>query len=289
MIRKVEIGGFEVGGERLTIIGGPCVIEDAGTCMETARQMKDLTGELGLNYIFKSSFAKDNRSSAKSYYGPGLEEGLEILAAVRQEFDVPVLSDVHYPDQVERAGEVLDVLQIPAYLSQQTELMLAAGRTGKPVNVKKAQFISPEDMKGAVSKIRGTGNEKVMLTERGSCFGYRRLVVDIRSIPIMRSLGCPVFFDVTHAVRIYGYPSADPRGGEPEFVPYLARAAAGCGVDGIFLEVHPEPCKAKCDASSMLPLSGARDLLEQVSRIAALVKEFGDIGLDAAWGGEGAP
>jgi len=173
------------------------------------------------------------------------------------------------------------VIQIPAYLSQQTELILAAARTGKPVNVKKAQFIAPEDMKGAVSKLRGAGNDKVMLTERGSCFGYRRLVVDMRSLPIMRSLGCPVFFDVTHAIRIYGYPSSDPRGGEPEFVPYLARAAAACGVDGIFLEVHPEPCRAKCDAASMLELSRAKDLLEQVSRIDSLIRQF-DIGhLDA--------
>ncbi len=272
MIRTVKVGGFEVGGENLTIIGGPCVIEDIDICLETARRMKELTGELGLNYIFKASFAKDNRSSAKSYYGPGLEAGLDILARVRDRFDVPVLSDVHYPDQVEKAGEVLDVLQIPAYLSQQTELILAAARTGKPVNIKKAQFIAPEDMKGAVSKLRGAGNDKVMLTERGSCFGYRRLIVDIRSLPIMRSLGCPVFFDVTHSIRIYGYPSSDPRGGEPEFVPYLARAATACGVDGIFLEVHPEPCRAKCDAASMLPLSEAGGLLEQISRIDSLVR-----------------
>jgi 2-dehydro-3-deoxyphosphooctonate aldolase (KDO 8-P synthase) len=274
MIRTVKIGDFEVGGEKLTIIGGPCVIEDVDTCMETARQMKSFTGELGLNYIFKSSFAKDNRSSATSYYGPGLDEGLDILAQVRDRFDVPVLSDLHYPDQVEKAGEVLDVIQIPAYLSQQTELVLAAGRTGKPVNVKKGQFIAPEDMKGAVSKIRGTGNDNIMLTERGSCFGYRRLVVDMRSLPIMRSLGCPVFFDVTHAIRIYGYPSSDPRGGEPEFVPCLARAATACGVDGIFLEVHPEPCRAKCDAASMLPLAEARALLEEVSRIDSLIRGF---------------
>jgi len=276
MIRTVKIGGFEVGGDNLTIIGGPCVIEDVDTCMETARQMKELTVHLGLNYIFKASFAKDNRSSAASYYGPGLDEGLDVLARVRDRFDVPVLSDIHYPDQVEKAGEVLDVIQIPAYLSQQTELVLAAGRTGKPINVKKGQFIAPEDMKGAVSKIRGTGNHNVMLTERGSCFGYRRLVVDMRSLPIMRSLGCPVFFDVTHAIRIYGYPSSDPKGGEPEFVPYLARAATACGVDGIFLEVHPEPCRAKCDAASMLPLAGARALLEEVSRIDSLVRGFED-------------
>jgi 2-dehydro-3-deoxyphosphooctonate aldolase (KDO 8-P synthase) len=282
MIRTVEVGGFEVGGERLTVIGGPCVIETTEICLETARQMKEITADLDLNYIFKASFAKDNRSSAQSYYGPGLDEGLDILSQVREEFGVPVLSDVHYPEQLEKAGRVLDVIQIPAYLSQQTELVLAAARTGKPVNVKKAQFIAPEDMKGAVSKLRGAGNDRVMLTERGSCFGYRRLVVDIRSLPIMRSLGCPVFFDVTHAIRIYGYPSSDPRGGEPEFVPYLARAAVACGVDGIFLEVHPEPCKAKCDAASMLELSKARELLEQVSRIDSLVREFDIGGLDAA-------
>jgi 2-dehydro-3-deoxyphosphooctonate aldolase (KDO 8-P synthase) len=270
----VKVGSFEVGGAGFTVIGGPCVIERADLCIMVAHEMRRITEGLGMNYIFKSSFEKDNRSSASSYKGPGLEDGLEILARVREEVGVPVLSDVHYPGQVSDAAEVLDVIQIPAYLSQQTDLALAVGETGRPVNVKKGQFIAPEDMQGVVSKIRSTGNNNIILTERGSCFGYRRLVVDMRALPIMRSLGCPVVFDVTHAIRIYGFPSSDPKGGEPRFVPYLARAAVACGVDGLFLEVHPEPPKARCDAASMLPLSEAGELLRQVSRIDRLVKDL---------------
>jgi 2-dehydro-3-deoxyphosphooctonate aldolase (KDO 8-P synthase) len=267
-------GAVEVGGNSLTIIGGPCVIEDASMCVDIAEEMKSLTAKHGMGYIFKSSFEKDNRSSASSYRGPGLGEGLRILADVRDKVGVPVLSDVHCRTQVGAAAEVLDVIQIPAYLSQQTELAVAVGKSGKPVNVKKGQFTAPEDMKGVVSKIRETGNRSVMLTERGSCFGYRRLVVDMRALPIMRSLGCPVFFDVTHAIRIYGFPSSDPKGGEPEYVPYLARAAVACGVDGVFLEVHPEPCNAKCDAASMLSLSKADALLTQVSEIDKLARKY---------------
>lgn len=276
MSAPVKIGKIEVGGDRLTIIGGPCVIEDTATCLETARQMKALSEKHGLNYIFKSSFEKDNRSSVTSYKGPGLTDGLRILAEVRDQVGVPVLSDVHCRLQVEPAAEVLDVIQIPAYLSQQTELAVAVGKTGKAVNVKKGQFIAPEDMKSVVTKIRSTGNNSIMLTERGSCFGYRRLVVDMRSLPILRSLGCPVVFDVTHAIRIYGFPSSDPKGGEPEFVPYLARAAAACGVDAIFLEVHPEPNRAQCDAASMLPLSKTDSLLTQISEIDRLTRRLCD-------------
>jgi 2-dehydro-3-deoxyphosphooctonate aldolase (KDO 8-P synthase) len=272
--RAVSLDGMEIGGDRFTLIGGPCVIEDLETCLETARYLKALAEKYELNYVFKSSFEKDNRSSAASYKGPGLEDGLKILAQVRESVGVPVLSDVHCREQVSQAAEVLDIIQIPAYLSQQTELTLAAGRTGKPVNIKKGQFIAPEDMKAAVSKVRSTGNDRVILTERGSCFGYRRLVVDMRSLPIMRSLGCPVVFDVTHAIRIYGYPSSDERGGEPQFVPHLTRAAVACGVDGLFLEAHPEPCRAKCDAASMLPLSDAAGLLAQIAAIDRLVRDF---------------
>jgi len=271
---KVKVGNFDVGGDRLTVIGGPCVIEDVDTCLEVAGHLKAVTAELGLNYIFKSSFEKDNRSSASGFKGPGLENGLQILAEVKARIGVPVLSDVHCREQVDRAAEVLDVIQIPAYLSQQTELALVIGRTGRVVNVKKGQFLAPEDMKAVVSKIRSTGNTAVILTERGSCFGYRRLVVDMRALPIMRSLDCPVIFDVTHAVRIYGYPSSDPAGGEPQYVPYLARAAVACGVDGLFLETHPEPKRAMCDSSSMLPLSRVHWLLSQVAALDRLVRTF---------------
>jgi len=275
-VTRVRVGDFEVGGDAFTVIGGPCVIEDLDTCLEAARHLKAVTRELGLNFIFKSSYEKDNRSGASGFKGPGLEDGLRILAEVKARVGVPVLSDVHCRQEVDRAAEVLDVIQIPAYLSQQTELALAAGRTGRPVNVKKGQFVAPEDMKGAVSKIRSTGNTGIILTERGSCFGYRRLVVDIRALPIMRSLDCPVIFDVTHAVRIYGYPSSDPAGGEPQFVPHLARAAVAAGVDGLFLETHPEPRRAMCDSSSMLPLNRVHWLLSQVASIDRLVRGFGE-------------
>jgi 2-dehydro-3-deoxyphosphooctonate aldolase (KDO 8-P synthase) len=273
-VSKVKVGGFEIGGERLTLIGGPCVIEDLDTCLEVAGHLKAVTDELGLNFIFKSSFEKDNRSSASGFKGPGLEDGLRMLAEVKSRFNVPVLSDVHCREQVEAAAEVLDVIQIPAYLSQQTELALAAGKSGRVVNVKKGQFVAPEDMKAVVSKIRSTGNTGIILTERGSCFGYRRLVVDMRAMPIMRSLDCPVIFDATHAVRIYGHPSSEPAGGEPQYIPCLARAAVACGADGLFLETHPEPKRAMCDSSSMLPLSRTHWLLSQVAAIDRLVRTF---------------
>jgi 2-dehydro-3-deoxyphosphooctonate aldolase (KDO 8-P synthase) len=273
-VSKVKVGGFEVGGEKLTLIGGPCVIEDLDTCLEVAGHLKAVTDELGLNFIFKSSFEKDNRSSASGFKGPGLEDGLRMLAEVKSRFNVPVLSDVHCREQVEAAAEVLDVIQIPAYLSQQTELALAAGKSGRVVNVKKGQFVAPEDMKAVVSKIRSTGNTGIILTERGSCFGYRRLVVDMRAMPIMRSLDCPVIFDATHAVRIYGHPSSEPAGGEPQYIPCLARAAVACGADGLFLETHPEPKRAMCDSSSMLPLSRTHWLLSQVAAIDRLVRTF---------------
>ena len=273
-VTKVKVGDLEVGGDKFTVIGGPCVIEDIDVCLEVAAHMKAVTAELGLGYVFKSSFEKDNRSSASGYKGPGLEDGLQILAEVKARTGVPVLSDVHCRQEVDRAAEVLDIIQIPAYLSQQTELALAAGRTGRPVNVKKGQFVAPEDMKAVVSKIRSTGNTNIILTERGSCFGYRRLVVDMRALPIMRSLDCPVVFDVTHAVRIYGHPSSDPAGGEPQYVPYLARAAVACGVDGLFIETHPDPQRALCDSSSMWPLSGVHELLSQLAALNKMVKKF---------------
>jgi 2-dehydro-3-deoxyphosphooctonate aldolase (KDO 8-P synthase) len=271
---KVKVGGLEVGGDVFTVIGGPCVIEDLDTCLEVGAHLKAVTRELGLNYIFKSSYEKDNRSSASGFKGPGLEDGMRILAEVKSRLGVPVLSDVHCREQVARAAEVLDVIQIPAYLSQQTELALAIGRSGRVVNVKKGQFVAPEDMKAVVSKVRSTGNTNIILTERGSSFGYRRLVVDMRALPIMRSLDCPVVFDVTHAVRIYGYPSSDPAGGEPEFVPCLARAAVACRVDGLFLETHPDPKRAMCDSASMLPLGKVHGLLAQVAAIDRLVRSF---------------
>ncbi len=273
-INVVRVGDIGVGGGKFTIIAGPCVIEDLKTCLTTASVIKELTMKYGFNYIFKSSYEKDNRSSVEAYAGPGIEDGLSMLEEVKKTVGVPVLSDVHCSQQVPQAAKILDVIQIPAYLSQQTRLAVTVGKTGKPVNVKKGQFVAPEDMKAVVSKIRSTGNTEIILTERGSCFGYRRLVVDMRSFPIMRSLGCPVIFDVTHAIRIYGYPSSDPKGGEPEFIRCLARAAVACGVDGLFFETHPNVAKAKCDAASMLPLKDAENLLAEVAAINKVVRDL---------------
>lgn len=267
MIKTVKVGNLEIGGLSLIIIGGPCVIESLEICLEVAKVMKDLATRYGFGYIFKSSFEKDNRSSAESYSGPGIEEGLKILAEVRKRLGVPLLSDVHCTEQVGKASEVLDMIQIPAYLCQQTRLAIAVGKSGKPINVKKGQFVAPEDMKAVVGKIRSTGNHSIVLTERGTCFGYRRLVVDMRSFPIMRSLGCPVIFDATHAIRLYGFPSSDPQGGEPQFIEPLAKAAVACGVDGLFLEVHPNPKKALCDAASMLSIDQADSLFCSVAKI----------------------
>ena len=261
------------GGRRLVLIAGPCVIESEKMVMETAEALKRISEDLGVPLIFKASYAKDNRSSLDHYYGPGVEEGVRILAKVRETFDLPVLSDVHYPDEVPIAAEVLDVLQIPAFLSMQTRLALAVGRTGKPVNVKKGQFLAPGDMAKVVRKIESTGNRRILLTERGSVFGYHNLIVDFRSLPIMRETGYPVVFDAGHPVRRYGVPSKDPRGGEPEFIPLLARAGVAAGVDALFLEVHPRPEEALSDAYSMLPLPKLRPLLETLLQIDEIVKK----------------
>ncbi len=275
--RKIEIAGGQVtvgGDSPLLLIAGPCVIENEEVPLRVAEAVKRMADRLGIGYVFKSSYAKDNRSSVHHYYGPGLEEGLRILEKVKQEVGVPVLSDVHYPDEVPAAAEVLDILQIPAFLSMQTRLALTVGKTGKPVNVKKGQFLAPEDMAKVAAKIESTGNRQILLTERGNFFGYHNLIVDMRSFPIMRKTGYPVIFDVTHTVRKYGIPSSDPRGGEPEFVPYLARAGVAAGVDGVFIETHPDPPSALSDAYSMWPLDRLERLLESLVRIHELVQSL---------------
>lgn len=267
-VRTVEVGGVPFGdGKTFCLIAGPCVIESLEISLETARTIREVTDRLGIPFVFKSSYRKDNRSSVDHYEGPGLDEGLEILARVKREVGVPVLSDVHTPEQAGPAAEVLDVIQIPAYLSQQTELILAAARTGKTVNIKKGQFIAPEDMIHSVRKAESVGNRSILLTERGASFGYRVLVVDMRSLAVLRSHGYPAIFDVTHSVRIYGKPSADPAGGTPEHIPLLARAGVAAGCDGLFLETHPEPAKALCDASSQLALGRLEPMLAGLLRI----------------------
>jgi 2-dehydro-3-deoxyphosphooctonate aldolase (KDO 8-P synthase) len=239
----------------------------------TAERLSKLSEKLGVPLIFKSSYEKDNRSSVEHYPGPGLDEGLEVLAWIRQEFGIPVVSDVHRTDDIAAAREVLDLIQIPAFLCQQTSLVLAVGRAGKPVNVKKGQFLSPEAMSGPISKLESTGNQQIVLTERGTCFGYNQLVADLTSIPAMQQLGYPVVFDAGHAVRRYGIPSADPRGGAPEQIPTLARAAVAVGADALFLETHPKPSTARCDAASQFPLDGMEDLMLQLRDLSELVRD----------------
>jgi 2-dehydro-3-deoxyphosphooctonate aldolase (KDO 8-P synthase) len=269
-IDKVKIGG----GAPLALIAGPCVMEDESIVLKTAEDLKKIADKLKIDLIFKSSYKKDNRSSAKSYQGPGLERGLKLLEKVKKQFDVPVLSDVHYPEEVAACAQVLDVIQIPAYLCMQTELTLKIAKTGKVVNVKKGQFLAPEDVWHIVKKIEETGNTDILLTERGSSFGYHNLVVDFKALPIMRSLGYPVVFDVTHTIRKYGKPSSDPKGGSPEFIEPLARAGVACGCDAIFIETHPTPCEAKCDAASMLDLSKLERLVESLMELDQITRKY---------------
>ncbi|MDZ7373166.1 MAG: 3-deoxy-8-phosphooctulonate synthase [candidate division KSB1 bacterium] len=275
MVKTVQAGTVRIGDGQLVLIAGPCVIESEDLALRAAESIRGVAERVGMPFVYKSSFLKDNRSSVEYYQGPGLEEGLRILERVKREVGVPVLSDVHESWQAAPAAEVLDILQIPAYLSMQTSLAVAVARTGKPVNVKKGQFLDPRDMEKVIGKIRSQGNDQILLTERGSFFGYRNLVVDIRSLAIMRGFGYPVVMDATHAVRNYGVPSADPRGGSPEFVPPIARAAVAAGVDAVFIETHPNCAEALCDASSMWPLDRLEDLLRQLVDLHAVVRRYG--------------
>jgi 2-dehydro-3-deoxyphosphooctonate aldolase (KDO 8-P synthase) len=233
-------------GHPFLLIAGPCVLESAGLAREVAAALKEIAERLSISFVFKSSFDKANRTSLDSYRGPGLEEGLGILADIRQDYNVPVISDIHETQQVDAVSAVLDVLQIPAFLCRQTDLLVAVARSRKAVNLKKGQFVSPWDMANAVNKIRASGNKNLMLCERGFALGYNNLVVDMRGLPVMRSLGCPVIFDATHSVQLPGG-AGGSSGGQREFIPPLARAAVAAGLDGIFMEVHPQPEKALCD------------------------------------------
>ncbi|HID10629.1 MAG TPA: 3-deoxy-8-phosphooctulonate synthase [Candidatus Latescibacteria bacterium] len=267
---KVWVGGTPLGeGTPLVLIAGPCVIESEDLALRVAEEVRGAAEDVGMPYIFKSSYAKMNRMSIRSYIGPGLEEGLRILEKVKREVEVPVLTDVHSPEEARAAGEVVDVVQIPAFLCRQTDLALACGRTGKPVNVKKGQFMAPEDMGPIVEKVASTGNRRIMLTERGTCFGYHNLVVDMRSLVVMRDLGYPVVFDATHSVQLPGA-GEGTSGGRPDFVAPLARAAVAVGVDAVFLETHPDPPRALSDAACMLPLGELGRLLRELVEIHSL-------------------
>ena len=273
-LRPVTIGSTTIGeGHPLALIGGPCAIEGAGFMLELAARLRDIAAKAGVPFVFKSSYDKANRTSIRSYRGPGLQAGLEILQKVKESVGVPVLSDVHAVEEVESASEVLDVLQIPAFLCRQTDLVVAAAQTGKPVNVKKGQFLAPWDAQNIVEKIRSTGNEAVLLTERGVSFGYNNLVADMRSLVVLRAFGVPVVFDATHSVQLPGG-AGTASSGQREFVPYLARAAVATGCDALFMEIHPDPDHAPSDGPNMLRLDDLPALLSQVTQIDRIVRHI---------------
>jgi len=265
--RIIQVGDISCGADQLFLISGPCVIEEERIMLKTADVLKQVSEKLDLPVIYKSSFQKDNRSTAQNYRGPGLDKGIELLCRIKQEFNFPILSDVHYPQQVAQAAEFLDVIQIPAYLCMQTDLLEAAARTGKVINIKHGQFLAPENMAKPVQKAIDSGNEQIILTERGYSFGYNDLIVDPRSFFYLNQTGFPVVFDITHSVRRYGIPSADPKGGSREFLPVLSRSGVAAGVDGIFIETHPEPQKALCDASSQLSVFDLEEFLKPLLEI----------------------
>jgi 2-dehydro-3-deoxyphosphooctonate aldolase (KDO 8-P synthase) len=275
LLRSIPIGAFRIGaGEPLVLIAGPCVIESEGHAMKMAERLTKIAAKAKVPLVFKASYDKANRSSLSSFRGPGLAGGLEILRKIKARFRVPVLTDIHEPDQAQAAAEVCDVLQVPAFLSRQTDLLTAAGKTGCVVNLKKGQFLSPWEMANAVAKVKSTGNNKVIITERGVSFGYNNLVVDMRSFPILAKTGCPVIFDVTHSVQLPGG-QGHASGGQPEFIEPLARAGTAVGVDGIFLEVHERPERALSDGSNALRLDRLPELLAKLTPIAKLVRSWG--------------
>ncbi len=272
LVNNIQVKGpgnlsYEVGNDQpLLFIGGPCALESEELAVEVAGKMKEVCAKLGFNYVFKASFDKANRTSITSYRGPGLKEGLKTLAKIREQFQIPVISDVHEPNQAEAVAEVLDIVQIPAFLCRQTDLLVSVSKTGKPINLKKGQFVSPWDMKNAVNKIREGGTSKVMLVERGACYGYNNLVVDMRGFSVMRSFDCPVIFDATHSVQLPGG-AGGKSGGQREFIEPLAKAAVAAGVDGLFMEIHPTPDKALCDGPNSIPLDDVERLLTIIKRV----------------------
>jgi 2-dehydro-3-deoxyphosphooctonate aldolase (KDO 8-P synthase) len=272
MAISVKIGDLTIGGgNTLALIAGPCVIESEKIVLQTCEKVKELTSRYQIPYIFKSSYSKANRLRIDSYSGPGLKQGLTILEKVKREFGVPVLTDIHNPDEAPPVSQIADVLQIPAFLCRQTDLVVAAAKTGKPLNIKKGQFMAPEDMQSIARKAESQGNKSILLTERGSFFGYHNLVVDLRSLGIMRNLGYPVVFDATHSLQLPGS-QGGYSGGRPEFILPMARAAVACGCDALFLETHPDIKNALCDKDSMLPLKRLEKLLAQVTAIDRLIR-----------------
>ena len=273
MTREIISGTVKIGGNRpLVLIAGPCVIEDEATTLRHAERLMTICNGLSISLILKASYDKANRTSINAYRGPGLKEGLAILRKVKEALGVPVISDVHSIEQIAPAAEVLDILQIPAFLCRQTDLLVAAAKSGRIINVKKGQFLAPWDMKNVAGKIAASGNENIILTERGASFGYNNLVVDMRSFPVMRATGYPVVFDATHSVQLPGG-QGDSSGGQREFVEYLSRAAVATGIDGIFMEVHEEPDKALCDGPNSIPLDELPGLLKTLKALDFVIKQ----------------
>ncbi len=270
-MKEIDLGGFHGGGVHPHfLIAGPCVIESESLVLDTAFQIAEIAKQVGFPFIFKSSYDKANRSSIHSFRGLGIDEGLTILQKVKEKVQVPVLTDVHSVDEATQAGKIVDILQIPAFLCRQTDLLIAAAKTGRVVNVKKGQFLSPWDMKNVVHKLEESGTKKIVLTERGASFGYNNLVVDMRSLPVMRDLGYPVVFDATHSVQLPGG-GGTKSSGQREFIAPLARAAAATGCDGFFMEVHPNPEEALSDGPNMVPLNKLKALLQQLLKVCQLV------------------
>lgn len=270
-IKKIKLKNFEIGADKLTILAGPCVIETWDILAKTAEGLKEIAQKLDINFVFKSSFDKANRSSLDAYRGPGLEKGLEMLAKIKKDFDLPIVTDIHNCEQAKVVAEVADILQIPAFLCRQTDLLVAAAKTGKIVNIKKGQFLAPEQMAPLAKKVSDSGNDNILLTDRGTTFGYNNLVSDFRAIPIMREIGYPVIFDATHSVQLPGA-QGTCSGGDRRFVPVLSKSAVAAGADGLFFEVHPDPDNALCDGPNMIALKDAEALFKVCKGIFEIVR-----------------
>ena len=268
---RIKLRDFEIGGDKLTILAGPCAIESQDILNETAQGLKEITRDLDINFVFKSSFDKANRSSLTSFRGPGMEKGLSMLQEVKEKFDLPIVTDIHEPSQAAVVSKVADIIQIPAFLCRQTDLLVAAGKTNKIINIKKGQFLAPEQMKSLIKKVEDSGNKNIMVTDRGTTFGYNNLVVDFRGIPIMEEFGYPVVFDATHSVQLPGA-NGICSGGDRRFVPTLAKSAMASGTDVLFFEIHPDPDKALCDGANMIALKDAKELFNICNKIFKLVR-----------------
>lgn len=270
LIKAVKLNNFEIGGDKLTIFAGPCVIESEEIVFETAERLRAIAKKLGINYVFKASYDKANRSSLGSFRGLGLEKGLELLLKVKNKYKVPIVTDIHLPEEAEMVAEVADVIQIPAFLCRQTDILVAAAKTGRIVNIKKGQFLAPSQIKSLAKKVEVSGNDRIIITERGTTFGYNNLVTDMRSIKIIQDLGYPVVFDATHSVQLPGA-NEESSGGDRQFVPTLARAAVAAGAKALFFEIHPNPDEAMCDGDNMVPLDEAEELFKLCNGIFKLV------------------